>query len=271
MTLVILSYNHPELTDRCVRSALAFFKPADVLLVHNGSESRWVKQHQKNFSEIEHLVIKDNKGFTGGANAGLKKSFEKDPWVLFLTNDCQLLTMPSIPRQNGFISPLIWARQVGRIDSLGGALNLRKGHLRHLKEAPENLHPQRDFFYIPGTAFWMHQEVFEATKGFDETLGTYWEDVDLSLKASRQKIYLGVDPKTEILHGIGKTCHSKSYYTTYLFQRNRKRVCLRHAQNRLEKSLVRWNLLLSWLSLALRKIQRRHWSSLITLAQAIKD
>ncbi len=271
MTLVILSYNHPELTDRCVRSALAFCKASSLILVHNGSEKKWVTQHQNNFPDIEHLILDTNRGYSGGANAGLAHGFERSSWVLFLTNDCQLLNEPSPPDQIGFFAPLIWARKVGRVDSLGGALTLFNGHLRHLKNYPEDFREHSELFYIPGTAFWMHKQIFADSKGFDETLGTYWEDVDLSLRAKKLGIFLGAHAQTKVLHGIGKTCHSNSFYTTYLFQRNRKRVCLAHAKNKFERSLIRFFLSLSWIRLAFKKVQKRQWEGLATLARAIRD
>jgi GT2 family glycosyltransferase len=268
---VILSFNHPDLTERCVRSALEILPPETIVLVHNGSEERWIHRQQKQFPQIHHLILKHNKGFTGGANAGLRKAFEQTAWVLFLTNDCKLLKTTNPPQEPGFFAPLIWARKIGRIDSLGGVLDLQRAHLRHLKE-PNFKATAQERFYVPGTAFWMHRSVFERAEGFDEGLGTYWEDVDLSLKAAKLGLRLDIEPDTEILHGIGKTCHSSSHYTTYLYQRNRRRVCLKQAE---KKPWLRAQMLIhlsrSWLSLGLRKMRRGQWQDLKKLSAAIRD
>src|SRR5690606_2360973 len=76
------------------------------------------------------------------------------------------------------------------------------------------------YFYIPGTTFLAHQSAFEKVGGFDESLHTYWEDVDLSVRANRAGIHLGVAPQWEFLHKVGKTCHKDPFYTRHLFHRN---------------------------------------------------
>ena len=271
MIVVILSYNHPELTDRCVRSVQAYLPDDKIILVHNGSEAKWLKQHQSNFENISHLILAKNSGFSGGANAGLKSGFERDHWVLFLTNDCQLQSSPMPPESFGLFSPLIWARKIGRTDSLGGALQLRRGHLRHLKQGEIELDPKCDRFYVPGTAFWLSADVFAATQGFDESLGTYWEDVDLSLRVQNQGLRLGTHTATQVLHAVGKTCHSDVYYTTYLFQRNRKRVCLKHTQGLFAKMALWIALFRSWVSLFLQHLRKRNFSRVRILARAILD
>jgi GT2 family glycosyltransferase len=55
----------------------------------------------------------------------------------------------------------------------------------------------------------------------DTTFHTYWEDVDFSMRAHRNDISIFRNPEAELLHGIGKTCHKKPYYSLFLYQRNR--------------------------------------------------
>jgi GT2 family glycosyltransferase len=271
VSTVILSFNHPELTERCVNSALQHFAAEDILLVHNGSEKKWIQKHQEAFPQIHHLILQHNKGFTGGSNAGLRLSFEKYDWILFLTNDCLLLKAPNSPVVPGLYAPMIWARKMGRVDSVGGVLDLAKAHLRHLKE-PDYTVQGKECFYVPGTAFWIHRDIFSTTLGFDESLGTYWEDVDLSMRVAELGLPIGVESKTEVLHGIGKTCHGNSHYTTYLFQRNRRRICLQLAQNQpWLKTQIIFHLYLSWFSLAIKKLRRGQWQDLKRLYAAIRD
>lgn len=145
---------------------------------------------------------------------------------------------------------------------------MKKAQLRHCQDQ-EDFFSEKDLSYVPGTAFWIHRELFENFY-FDENLGTYWEDVDLSLKVKKSAYPLILSPQTEILHSVGKTCHKDVFYTTYLFQRNRKKVCLTHAKP-LEKMYVWWNLSKSWSQTALRLAHQKDWKKLNTLWQAIKD
>lgn len=228
LAIAILSYNHPELTAKCVDKVLNLRTSHPVLLIHNGSEPRWVDRLRVQHPEIEHLILPENLGFTGGANLGLAQLFKQYPWVLFLTNDTQLQSLPAPPQQAGLYAPKIYGRKPGIIDSLGGAVNLTSAVLRHLKTSEINL-SRKEFFYVPGTAFVIHRDIFTATQGFDLSLNTYWEDVDLSLKVKSMGLMIDTYPELTLSHAIGKTCHKNPVYTTYLFQRNRRKVCLRYA------------------------------------------
>jgi len=269
--LVVLSYNHPELTARTLVSAQKLVKDSDILLVHNGSLTQHQKKLQADFPGLTHLVLRENRHYSGGSNAGLKAAFANNPqidWVLFLTNDSQLLSLaPPPPRSPpALIAPLIYARKQGRVDSLGGKFHVSRAHLSHCKSEEEfrsNSHP-----YIPGTAFWIHREVFEKTGGFDESLQTYWEDVDLSQRVRALGFPLATDARTEVLHAIGKTCHKDTHYTTYLYQRNRKRISLKYAS---QKAPVYGALWKSWLITGAKLTQKRQWDRLKLLSKAIWD
>lgn len=266
MKVVILSYNHPDLTERTITSVRSLLKDQDILLVHNGSRPEHQTRLTEKFPNLGHLCLPANRGFPGGANAGLRQAFQESDWVLFLTNDCQLEEIQIPQSQPGLIAPLIWARKKGRIDSLGGAFEISKAHLFHCKTIEDFMKAKTK--YIPGTAFWIHREVYLKTKGFDESLEMFWEDVDLSIRAARLGFFLGVDPSTKVLHAIGKTTHKNPHYTTYLYQRNRKRISLKYSDSRV---MVRCYLWKSWLSLGFRQLKQRNWQKLKLLKQAIAD
>lgn len=216
----VLSYNHPELTAKCLRSVLQFAPSHNVFLTHNGSLEKHVAELKRQFPAINHIVVAENKGYTGGANAALTETLKHYETVLFLTNDTEAISLPAVAPKN-FSSIKLLRRNSEEIDSVMGALNPRTGKLKHLKKLSDH-HP-RDITYIPGTAFWINQETFKALQGFDERFHTYWEDVDFSIRAHQQKIPVSYDETTVFRHKIGKTCHKDRFYTYELFQRNRGR------------------------------------------------
>ena len=271
MKVVVLSYNHPELTARTLKSVQALVSDSKILLVHNGSLTQHQKRLQDEFPTIEHLVLPENRHYSGGANAGLRHVFEKQnqsdsDWILFLTNDCQLLNWRQPTGAPAMIAPLIYARKEGRVDSLGGRFDAHLAHLSHCKSESEFSSAIRP--YIPGTAFWIHRQVFKMTEGFDETLQTYWEDVDLSQRVRTLGFELRTDPETQVLHAIGKTCHKDTHYTTYLYQRNRKRVSLKYADPKWPVYGVLWK---SWITTTARMTKLRQWDRLKLLSRAIRD
>jgi GT2 family glycosyltransferase len=255
--IALLSYNHPELTARTIQSALAFLPEEHLFLFHNGSRPEVVSHLKKQFPQVRHFVESNNSGYSGGANRVLSEAFKDFEQVLFLTNDCVLMNLeapqPSL-QPLGLIAPLIMKRKTEHWDSLGGALNIQKYHLRHLKEHSESLSSD-EIFYVPGTAFWIDRETWRRIQGFDERFGTYWEDVDLSLRAHQLGLPLLTDSRTIIQHGIGKTCHKDSLYTLYFYQRNRL-ICAAKNQH---LSLRIWGGSVLWcLKTLMRLTKNRH-------------
>lgn len=268
--VVLLSYNHPDLTARALNSILKKFKSDEVILVHNGSSPENVRRLLFEFADVEHLVLRQNLGFSGGANVGLERAFERSSWCFFVTNDCELESFElQRPLSAGLYAPRIFRRQTGVIDSIGGAVDLTSGHLQHFREIHPGMDPHQsskpqtstETVYAPGTAFLIHRLVFESLRGFDISLGTYWEDVDLALRAHERGWPVQAVASIVLRHGIGKTCHKDPYYTSYLFHRNRGRVCRRHLSlsnpaNRLRLELILFKCALVQIFRAARSLDR---------------
>lgn len=235
--IVILSYNHPELTAHTIDSVLKINQAVSsrLYLVHNGSEAKHINQLQNGYPQLTHFILPTNRGYTGGANFGLREAFKKESEILFLTNDTEALELPlSFPKDLDFFSIVIFKRNTNQLDSLIGTVDLKIGQLRHLRTATE-LTPEVSHIktYIPGSAFGIKKHAFEQLGGFDETLHTYWEDVEISLRAHfTTKLRLGFSDLFQVKHKIGKTCHKHRFYTLYLFQRNRKRILRKFGQSR---------------------------------------
>jgi GT2 family glycosyltransferase len=229
--IFILSYNHPELTQKTVQSVLDLnFPPEQIYLLHNGSEKKFINLLKQTFLSIQHLILEQNKGYSGGANAGLNEVFKKFEWAFFLTNDTELLTLPkAIDPAVDLLAPTIFKRKTEQLDSILGALNVKNGRLKHIKcKEDVALVKPHEKIYAPGTAFGVSKKCFEFLNGFDETFHTYWEDVDFGIRATANHFNIQSSSEFQLRHKIGKTCHKDRYYTLYLFQRNRRRLMKKH-------------------------------------------
>lgn len=227
--IVILSYNHPELTGHTIDSVLkiGIATSANIYLVHNGSEPKHTNQLKKKYPQLTHFILPVNKGYSGGANFGLREALKKENEILFLTNDTEVLQLPlTFPPELDFFSITIFKRNTEKLDSVIGTVDLKTGQLRHLRSLEELTFNQPHIkTYIPGSAFGIKKQAFIELGGFDESLHTYWEDVELSLRAHfTTNLRLGSSDLFKVKHKIGKTCHKHRFYTLYLFQRNRKRI-----------------------------------------------
>lgn len=224
---VILSYNHPHVTAQCVESALRLNLP--VHLVHNGSEPRHVRFLKESYPTVDHIVLPNNKGFSGGANVGIREALKHSSWILFLTNDCQLIQQPSLPSQAGIYGPHLLRKDKTRTESVGGRLDLQTGRLHHVKNLSEWRRSKRFLPYVSGHAFLIHRQPFEMLNGFDESLHTYWEDVDFSARLQATQGHVGYLEDFVVSHSGGKTCRKDRTYSGYFYRRNCRIVVGRYS------------------------------------------
>lgn len=229
--VVVLSYNHPQITSRCVKSVLALVNSEQVSILHNGSEAKFVEQLRAEWPQIQHWVHTDNRGYSGGANRALSQAFGDASWVLFLTNDTELVALkPDLEAlRPGIYSPRTFLRRLDRIDYTMGFFDSRRGRLWHAKVPHVGAQSRQGVYpYIPGTAFLLDRATFEFMGPFDESCHTYWEDVDYGARAAKAGIFMSTHVGVEVLHAGGKTNRKNPFYTRVLFQRNRRRISWRH-------------------------------------------
>lgn len=272
LAATILSYNHPELTKKCVSSVLRFYSPQDIFLIHNGSRSENIEQLRSLFPEVNHIEITENRGYSGGANFGLHLVFKKYDWCFFITNDCELIQVGKEPMGSALIAPHIYFRKIGKTDSIGGQFFASRGHLRHIKTIEEFQSIPRGQAYVPGTSFLMHKEIFESTLGFNEQFHTYWEDVDLSLRIQNMGYKVGSNSDFQLVHAVGKTCHKDPFYTSYLFHRNRARLSRKVVSWRdsfgIPRLQLEFNLMFDFLSYTSKSIYQKKWDRAQSLVRA---
>lgn len=278
LAIGILTYNHPQISLRCAQSAALICAQlphleTEIFVLHNGSLEKNSRELQstleQQFPEIKNFFIKENNGYSGGANQCLRLAFEKlsADWFLLLTNDTQLLQFnPNILNQspNLVFSPRILARKSERIDSLGGVFNPLTAHLKHIKEKNYKLRAD-EHFYIPGSSFLIHKKVFSSNVLFNQNYHTYWEDVEWSMRLVQAGFSLVSTDEIKLTHQIGKTCHKNSFYTLFLYQRNRLITSLNYSPRPFYTgALIAW----SWLTLSVRLIRQGRWKDLRFLHSA---
>lgn len=253
-----------------MQSAQSFFKDENIFLIHNGSEKKHISNVQEKYPNIQHLIIDSNRGYTGGINFGLKHLFaHSTDWILFLTNDCLLnrinidIFTKSFP--SGLIAPKITLRKSNYTDSLGGEFIASHGQLRHLKSPTE----VTNRFYVHGAAFLIHKDFWQQNGDFDESLHSYWEDVDYSMRAQQKGLLLRQNADIEVAHKVGKTTQGNSFYTTFLFQRNRLIVSRRYLNMQNPRSsllILNGRIKLSFIRLMFLNFRRRKMKEVKYLA-----
>ncbi len=162
----------------------------------------------------EIVRLSDNRGFAGGANAGLERAFGAGASHVVLLND-DVLVAP------GCIAALITAAGDGgaaspRIDGppgvafAGGELELVRGFGRHVEGALD---------YLSGACICFSRGAWEAVGPFNEELFLYYEDVEWSLRARALGVPLRVAQDARAAHSGGASSgggegETWAYYAT---------------------------------------------------------
>jgi GT2 family glycosyltransferase len=104
VTVIILNYNGWRFLPACLNSLAATDYPVealDILVVDNASHDDSVRLVREQFPSVRVLALNDNRGFSGGNNAGMRTT--SAPYVVLLNNDTAV--------EPGWLKPLVAAAE----------------------------------------------------------------------------------------------------------------------------------------------------------------
>ena len=212
----------------------------------------WIKS---NYPSVLLIKNKENLGFTGGCNTGIKKAISNEAdWIVLLNNDTAVESnfisklKPQLDNQGIIALPLDEGN--GHI-AMGGRLAWLKPTLSH-GHGIINTENNGNLRYAIGGGMAIHSSVIEKVGYWDESYFLYFEDADFSLRAIKRDVpikFLG-EP---IVH------HTGSASTKLLGGPMLLRYHYRNALYFNFKNGPLWIMILVW-----------PWSWMIILKQAIK-
>ena len=193
---VVLTWNDTELTTKCLNSVLASDYPnLEVVLVDNGSIPAVGPSLAKLFPTVEVMQIEENRGFSGGANHGIRHALDKDPEYVHLIGNDSTLAPDAISRlvaecqsrlDVGAAGPLLLDPGDERIVQFYTATYDRDTaqHFHHHTQIPysEREWPTVESDFIPCVALMFRADALRETGLFDELFGTSCEDLDLRIR-----------------------------------------------------------------------------------------
>jgi GT2 family glycosyltransferase len=193
-----------------------------ILLIDNGSVedqtqaglNRLQREHHDSSIEIDALRIDEPFNFSRLNNLGVNYSRHFNPdWLFFMNNDIE------IADQNQFRRLITFANSTPGAGAVGCTLLYPNSQIQHLFVAPgvkivgahplkrSRFSPQDAWFNCPrpvpavtGAALWVSLEAFDQVGGFDESLPTVGQDVDLCLKLQGQGFTNWVIPTVQMIH-----------------------------------------------------------------------
>lgn len=172
------------------------------------------------YDNFEKIVIdndKENPGFAGGNNIGIKKALKKKAdYILLLNNDTVVE-----PR---FLKELV---KKGESDEKAGILGPIGGKINWLYT--KGVHVTKNNDYISGVCMLVKRQVIEKIGLMPEKYFLYFEDVDWCLKARRAGYKCILVPEAKIWHKVSSSAKAESFPYIYYHFRNGLLLAKRNA------------------------------------------
>ena len=241
--IIALQYNNSQDTLRCLESLKELDYPNyKVVVVDNASQEaeinnirQYLKSKGLQGSPLETfeskgrpwiIENKENLGYAGGNNVGIKYALENGAdYVFVLNNDTtvepdalkKLITAAEADSKIGIVGPAIQEEEkrvyFGKISWFKAELKhvYRKSEILPLENSRAKSRGSRvggisDFLgpkeYVIGAATLIKKEVLEKIEGFDEIYFLYFEDADFSIRAQIAGYKLKVVPEAVVNHKV---------------------------------------------------------------------
>lgn len=257
LCVIIPSWNGWHLLQDCLNALdRQTVRPAQIIVVDNGSQDETVEQVGSRWPQVRMIVLRQNEGFAGGCNRGIEAA-DAGLDVVLLNNDAcprpgwleQLeRAAGDLPDSVGVLSAKMIGSD-GLIDSTGDFLTswgmaFQRGH----GERDNGQYDRRtQIFSGCGGASLYRRAMLEDVGVFDEAFFAYYEDVDLCFRARLAGWDVRLVPAAVVVHEAGATSGRMHGFRRYHATRNLWFLVLKNVPSRLLPAmLVRVALLQGW-------------------------
>src|SRR3989344_382179 len=265
IAFIILNYNGLKVTLECLDSIkrLKIDKSdLEVIVVDNNSNDG-SQESLKKIPDIKLIQNKENLGYTGGNNAGIKLALRSQAKYLIILNNDTILdpfflkNILSVTKEGDIISPKIYFEkgyefhkdrytesQLGKIIWYAGGKidwqNIIGIHLGVDEVDKGQFFQKKEIDFATGACMLVKREVFEKIGFFDDKYFLYLEDMDFSVRAQRSGFRILFQPKAVIWHkNASSVGGSGSKLQDYYISRNRLLFATKYAKLRTKLAVIR--------------------------------
>ena len=231
----IITINYNGLDDTCaLLDTLPFNDDLEVIVVDNASKEDEASIIEKRYPSVKVIRSKDNLGFAGGNNLGIKAAHGK--YLFFINNDTfikhqtsdikHLISRLESDDKIGMVCPKIrFAWDNNPIQFAGytplSCITMRNKSIGYGEED----HGQYDIAhptpYAHGAAMMVKREAIDKVSLMPECYFLYYEELDWSMMFTRAGYDIWYDPCCTIYHKESKSTGQASPLKTFYTTRNR--------------------------------------------------
>lgn len=221
VSAIVVTHRADPLLADCLASLAAQTRPPDEVLVVVSNTPRAV--------DAPALQLGANLGYARAANAGVAATRGE---VLLLNDDTRLAPDCLAALEAAWVGPGVYQPHILLADGSGRMDNAGLGFLPDGSVWARGRNgPPRPFPSAPGSfsgaAVLVARSTWESVGGFDERLGNFGEDVDLSLRLHRRGVPMISVPDARVEHHLGASWGRVSAEKIRLIERNRVRAAAR--------------------------------------------
>jgi GT2 family glycosyltransferase len=234
-SIITVNYHQTDVTIELLKSISKSYTAdeVEVILVDNGADKNLELIFHPYFSNIKYIQSKENLGFAGGNNLGLKKA--KGDYIFLLNNDTEIPegcieTMIAEMKSNkdiGLLSPLLLYYSNKDIVQYAGftPLNYLTGRNSCVGQYNKNIGQYDDTSYetgfCHGAAVMCRKADLLKAGVMDEKYFLYYEELDWCEKFKRIGKKIWFTGKTHVYHKESISVGKESAIKTYFNVRNR--------------------------------------------------
>jgi len=207
-----------------------------ILLVDNGSSDGSVAYVREHFPEVKVIALRENRGFAGGNNVGIRATDSE--YTALLNNDAQpqphwlealAHALEAHPEVGFCASKMLCAHDPRVIDTAGDVFyDYGAGGKRGMDQldGPRFLQTEYVFGACAGAAIY-RRAMLQDIGLFDEDFFLYAEDIDLSFRAQLRGYKCLFVPRARVYHHVAATAGWGSRLSAYYSRRNMLYVLLK--------------------------------------------
>lgn len=269
VAIIVLNWNGVEDTIKCLSSLYQqTYQNFRIIVIDNGStdDSKEKLNDYKKNSDIDIIFEKNNLGFAGGVNVGIKKAIkDKYDFVALFNNDAiadknwlSNLVLAMDDDNVGIATGLLLRRDGKTIDSTGDwysiwGLPFPRNRNDLTNKAPKE---SQNIFGATGGASLYRVEMLKEIGLFDEDFFAYYEDVDISFRAQLYGWKVKYVPKAIAYHEQGTSSNKISGFAVYQTFKNLPLLYHKNVPQKL-KSKIRMKFFMAYYLMLLNAIAKK--------------